>query len=236
MPVQRIPRYKLLLDDLLRYTPLEHPDLKDLTQACQLISQGIKVDLVADFVNETIRHHEAVLSMIDIQKSLIGFHDDLLVPGRVFLKKGKLFKISRKTHQTRYLFLFSDILLYTSPGLLEDQFIFHRKLQLDQCRIETVPDTSSAKHIFQIVTREKSFALYCDSVQEKQAWMNALNDAIRDRRAAQSTLKKDPHQPTNVAAQGLVFDAPVWIPDEYANNCMVCSAEFHFYNRKHHCR
>ena len=29
-PIQRIPRYKLLLDDLKKHTPEKHPDYKDL--------------------------------------------------------------------------------------------------------------------------------------------------------------------------------------------------------------
>ena len=79
--------------------------------------------------------------MIEIQKSLMGFHEGLLTPGRTFIRKGKVQKISRKSHQTRFMFLFSDMLLYASPGILEEQFIFHRKINLDACRVEDVPDT-----------------------------------------------------------------------------------------------
>jgi hypothetical protein len=33
MPIQRIPRYKLLLEDMVRHTPQEHPDHNLLKQA-----------------------------------------------------------------------------------------------------------------------------------------------------------------------------------------------------------
>lgn len=36
-PVQRIPRYKLLLEDLLKHTPTDHPDYSNLQQALNQI-------------------------------------------------------------------------------------------------------------------------------------------------------------------------------------------------------
>jgi FYVE/RhoGEF/PH domain-containing protein 3 len=40
-PVQRIPRYKLLLEDLYKHTPTDHPDYKSLNEAIKLITDGI---------------------------------------------------------------------------------------------------------------------------------------------------------------------------------------------------
>ncbi|XP_037071245.1 rho guanine nucleotide exchange factor 17-like, partial [Pollicipes pollicipes] len=39
MPVQRIPRYELLLKQLVAHTPTEHPDLRPLREACSEIHQ-----------------------------------------------------------------------------------------------------------------------------------------------------------------------------------------------------
>ena len=38
MPVQRVPRYKMLLTDLIRHTPESHPDLPNLKDALSMIS------------------------------------------------------------------------------------------------------------------------------------------------------------------------------------------------------
>ena len=40
-PVQRIPRYKLLLENLLKHTQSSHPDYEDLQRALGQIQQGI---------------------------------------------------------------------------------------------------------------------------------------------------------------------------------------------------
>ena len=48
LPVQRIPRYMLLLDALLKFTPPDHPDFNNLTEAIA------KVKSVADHLNQAV--------------------------------------------------------------------------------------------------------------------------------------------------------------------------------------
>jgi len=45
-PVQRIPRYEMLLKQLIKYTPKEHPDSKNINKAYTSVLS------VADFLNE----------------------------------------------------------------------------------------------------------------------------------------------------------------------------------------
>ena len=107
-PVQRIPRYKLLLEDLLKNTPETHVDYADLKKSLD------QIESVATFVNETIREQESVLKMLSIQRNMSGLTQDLIQPGRRLLKQGILVKICRKTNKPRVLFLFSDILIYAA--------------------------------------------------------------------------------------------------------------------------
>ncbi len=58
MPVQRIPRYKLLLEDLFRRTPESHRDYSGLRDAVALISA------VASEVNEKVRCSEKTLALL----------------------------------------------------------------------------------------------------------------------------------------------------------------------------
>lgn len=43
--VQRVPRYRYLLDDMLRYTERDHPDFKDLTNAFDIVNKGAPASL-----------------------------------------------------------------------------------------------------------------------------------------------------------------------------------------------
>ncbi len=44
-------------------------------------------------MNEHIRDHEMAKEMLDLQKSIVGLKESLLVPGRRFLKKGSVLKV-----------------------------------------------------------------------------------------------------------------------------------------------
>ncbi|KNC99883.1 uncharacterized protein SPPG_05256 [Spizellomyces punctatus DAOM BR117] len=233
MPVQRIPRYKMLVEDLLKHTEVDHPDHSTLQKSLETIAE------VAVFVNETIRHHEMMQELIEMQKCIRGLQEDLVTPGRRLIRRGKVQKICRRRHQTRYLILLSDFLIYTSPGILEDQYVFHRKLDLELCQVIDVPDTQDLQHIFQIVSPEKSFAMYADSQQEKEDWIKAIDGAIRELRSNKSTLRSE-HGDNWYANEKKKkmhhYSAPVWVPDNCANSCMLCSQEFNIIKRKHHCR
>ena len=59
MPVQRIPRYKLLLVDFLKNTPKTHADAEGLEKAVQMISG------TASEINEKIRAHEKTATLLE---------------------------------------------------------------------------------------------------------------------------------------------------------------------------
>lgn len=66
MPVQRIPRYQLLLRELLRVTPEAHPDHRYLTESLERMTE------LAVKINETIREEEELEKVIAIQKKFTG--------------------------------------------------------------------------------------------------------------------------------------------------------------------
>ena len=62
VPVQRIPRYKLLLAELLKYTDEAHHDFANITDALE------KVTAVANDVNEAIRRQEEMSKLLELQE------------------------------------------------------------------------------------------------------------------------------------------------------------------------
>ena len=85
MPIQRIPRYVMLLSDLLKHTDPSHPDYKQLEQAVT------KVEGVARYINEKKREDENMKRLLVINKSIEGtFEDPLVQPHRKFVREGAL--------------------------------------------------------------------------------------------------------------------------------------------------
>jgi hypothetical protein len=65
-PVQRVPRYRLLLQELIKATPEGHPDLAPCKESL------IQVEQVADYVNESIRQREQQEELAEIQACFVG--------------------------------------------------------------------------------------------------------------------------------------------------------------------
>ncbi|CAG8583416.1 1490_t:CDS:10 [Paraglomus occultum] len=243
MPVQRIPRYKLLLEDLLKKTEESHPDYLSLKKAYQVIEH------VATFVNETIRQHEMFITMLEIQKTLSGFDEALLVPGRRFIKRGTVNKECRRRHQEREFFLFSDILIYASPALLDDMYNFHRKFDLEDVTVLPVDKSkgNSQECLSNYQSTEELYGVYKSSIitasqREKESWIEAIREAKEEYLSAKRTLKiadkNVPIQRKDLYKKRVVenYNAPVWVPDSATNKCMNCPEEFTMFRRKHHCR
>ncbi|ORZ13816.1 Dbl homology domain-containing protein [Lobosporangium transversale] len=85
LPVQRIPRYKLLLTDLLENTWPDHVDYQDIASALEKISSR------ADEMNERKRQYENHEKVLLIQNRIIGQHKAPLVqPHRKVVREGML--------------------------------------------------------------------------------------------------------------------------------------------------
>lgn len=105
MPVQRIPRYKLLLLEIQQKTWETHSDFKNLTLATQ------ELERVANHVDASLQIALTMNTILNIQKAVGG---TLLAAHRVFIKEGPLFRIRPGGKPLRlYIYLFNDILILT---------------------------------------------------------------------------------------------------------------------------
>jgi len=102
-PIQRIPRYLLLLRDLQEATEKEHPDHALLESALPLM-QGI-----ADYINHNIKQAEKLKKFMEISsggaKALMQAHRTLQFDGVT---------VDIKSSKTKYhLYIFNDIIIVT---------------------------------------------------------------------------------------------------------------------------
>ena len=89
MPVQRVPRYVLLLDNILKHTGTSHPEYPQLLQALDSIKA------VATYVNEGKRHVENISKLVDVQDRLTGSGVPQLVePFRKFIREGVMHRVT----------------------------------------------------------------------------------------------------------------------------------------------
>ncbi|XP_029776658.1 FYVE, RhoGEF and PH domain-containing protein 3 isoform X3 [Suricata suricatta] len=99
-PVQRVPRYELLLKDYLKRLPRDAPDRKDAERSLELISTA------ANHSNAAIRKLEKMHKLLEVYERL-GGEEDIVNPANELIKEGHILKLSAKngTTQDRQLFL-----------------------------------------------------------------------------------------------------------------------------------
>eukprot|EP00096_Caligus_rogercresseyi_P008821 TRINITY_DN2857_c0_g1_i2.p2 TRINITY_DN2857_c0_g1~~TRINITY_DN2857_c0_g1_i2.p2 ORF type:complete len:582 (-),score=238.73 TRINITY_DN2857_c0_g1_i2:2130-3875(-) len=192
-PIQRIPRYKLLLEDLLKNTSPNHPDRTDLTKAL------LEIEGVARYIDNQIGEHENARKTLDIQKSLLRGLPKILKPGRTLLKTGLLMKVPRSGGGNgiqRFFVLFNDTLLYCKvkgshthlhlpkPNSLECCCL----LPLKHAKVETIVGNG----VFKVTCKREELILYsAEGPAEAEAWVEALKKTIGQLSKDASTLRKE---------------------------------------------
>uniref|UniRef100_A0A670Z8F7 Rho guanine nucleotide exchange factor 17 n=1 Tax=Pseudonaja textilis TaxID=8673 RepID=A0A670Z8F7_PSETE len=111
-PVQRIPRYELLVKDLLKHTSEEHPDYPFLIEAQKSIKQ------VAEKINKGMKSAEELernARIVQEIESHIEGMEDLQAPLRRFLRQEMVVEMKPVGgKKDRSLFLFTDLLVCTT--------------------------------------------------------------------------------------------------------------------------
>jgi len=192
-PVQRIPRYKLLLDDIIKNTPRFHPDRSNLEEA------RTQIDAIAWHINDQIKEHENNELMINIQKSLQGGLPKLIKPGRKLLRHGKLMKVNKSGGhaQPRYFVLFTDMIMYcklkgntTGGGVLElpknDALEVCCVLPLKHTKVEHVV----GKGVFTIQCQKEHLVLYTTNAEDS-TWVEHIQAASKLLKKNSATLKRE---------------------------------------------
>lgn len=128
-------------------------------------------------VTETLEQSENLATLCELQRDIIGF-DNLVQPGRKFIRHGCLLKHSRKGYQQRMFFLFSDILLYTSRSQATLQFKVHGHMPLRGVLIEE-PDGDLSFNGLIIYGGNRALTVAANSPEEKEKWKTDLHNAIQ---------------------------------------------------------
>ncbi|KAM6154208.1 FYVE, RhoGEF and PH domain-containing protein 6 [Erethizon dorsatum] len=230
--VQRIPQYRLLLTDYLKNLLEDSADYRDTQDALAVVIE------VANHANDSMKQGDNFQKLLQIQYSLSG-HQEILQPGRVFLKEGVLMKLSRKVMQPRRFFLFNDVLLYTTP-LQSGMYKLNNMLSLAGMKVRK-PSQEAYQNELKIESVERSFILSASSARERDEWLAAISGAIEEHAKKRVTFcpgrsldEADSEKKEEVTPLG--SKAPIWVPDTRATMCMICTREFTLTWRRHHCR
>ncbi|XP_070651237.1 FYVE, RhoGEF and PH domain-containing protein 3 isoform X7 [Bos indicus] len=225
-PVQRVPRYELLLKDYLKRLPEDAPDWKDAERSLELISTA------ANHSNAAIRKMEKMHKLLEVYERL-GGEEDIVNPANELIKEGHIQKLSAKngTTQDRHLFLFNSMILYCVPKLrlMGQKFSVREKMDISGLQVQDIVK-SGAAHTFIITGKKRSLELQTRTEEEKKEWIQMM-----------SPSSEVPAVPAN-SGGGVSGSEPrrgssKTRRDKEKQGCSSCGETFNsITKRKHHCK
>eukprot|EP01083_Nonionella_stella_P139907 427812_1 len=244
LPVQRLPRYSLLLREIIKRTDKYHPDLYHLQEALEQIGE------ITELINDQMKENDRRMKVAMVEKRFIDLVDSIgffVKPSRMFIAESSNI-IRHDQYGGRIpitLFLFNDCLIY---GYYEESYSygygygdanlrFGSILVFDSLfRIEDVDISESNNNLYhdihslKIRSRHHAIWISFDSHKAKSKW-SAL---IGKQNAIQQTLITN-KSPINKEKNELCLPRPVFVPDDFSVDCMDCKAKFSILLRRHHC-
>ncbi|XP_075041028.1 FYVE, RhoGEF and PH domain-containing protein 1 isoform X1 [Mixophyes fleayi] len=239
-PVQRIPRYELLLKDYLQKLSEESGDRRDAEKSLDLIATA------AEHSNAAIRKMERMHKLLKVYE-LLGGEEDIVNPTNELIKEGHILKLSAKngTTQDRYLILFNDRLLYCVPKLRLIGQKYSVRARIDVEGMELKHSSSpNLTRTFLVSGKQRSLELQARTEEEKKDWIQAIEATMSRHEQTMETYKllnsshrEDEETPPNSPNTDLGKRAPTPIREKEVTMCMKCQEAFNsITKRRHHCK
>ncbi|XP_061641832.1 FYVE, RhoGEF and PH domain-containing protein 5-like isoform X1 [Phyllopteryx taeniolatus] len=224
--IVRVAQYRMILTDYLNNLSPDSQEYED-TQAAVVIVADI-----ADQANDSLRHGENLLRLINIEYSVHG-QRDLLQPGRVFVKEGTLMKVSRRSRQPRHLFLMNDMLLYTYPQQ-DGKYRLKNTLSLTGLKVSK-PIIENVQHALRMEGTDISITLSASSFIEREDWFYTLSRAVSEHNRGSVLFNNCSGEARNRLRVTLGEKPPTLVPVSQVMMCMNCTSDFSLTLRRHHC-
>ena len=170
-PIQRLPRYVLLLEEMAKATPENHPDNGKLSEAIRAIRE------LTSYVNKSKEDSSNTDELRAIEQKVVGLPFELVKSHRVLVKEGAV----RVDKEPMHLWLFSDIGFVTKPAS-RGRYKYRETINLNTAMLQPLEGAS-----FKLVSTGGMLAVTCASVAERMTWSQTLSDTIA---AVQSNLFK----------------------------------------------
>ncbi|KAK5583661.1 hypothetical protein RB653_005259 [Dictyostelium firmibasis] len=166
LPIQRLPRYVMLLQDLLKYTANDHEDFNQLCEALSTIkdlTESINTKKSEEDNNTKIQQVQDQIK--DMPPNTMTLRKRFVTEGCLNLKKDKY-----------YVFLFTDAMILTKPG--KEKKKFKNIINLSTASLNTTDE----QNVLKVISQEGTFKFSTDNPSDREHWIKDIKDAIETAR------------------------------------------------------
>ncbi|XP_022611772.1 neuroepithelial cell-transforming gene 1 protein-like [Seriola dumerili] len=197
IPRSRLVKYPLLLREILRHTPPDHPDVASLDRAITII-QEILSDINVRKGESECQYYIDKLEYLDDKQ-----RDPLIDNCKTLLCHGEL---RNKSGSRLHVFLFSELLVLTRPVTRNDRScfqVYRQPIPVRDLALEDLQDgeirmggsfrgaftnAEKVKNVFRVSSLDpshgQSHTLHVNDVYHKQQWLNCLRTAMAQQQEA----------------------------------------------------
>eukprot|EP01084_Bolivina_argentea_P308187 532831_1 len=162
LPIQRVTRYLLLLEELKKNTSKTHKEYNELEAVIGKILETVNM------INERQREIENMSQCLQVQETMSGLNRNIVEKNRKLLAQF-LFRKSAK-QRGRQFFLFNDLLIITNTKLKVKTIIVLRTID-----IKKVPKSDVQFHLFSI-KHEAIYETDKDRIDELNEFMSLIEN------------------------------------------------------------
>ncbi|XP_054282054.1 uncharacterized protein LOC128999515 isoform X2 [Macrosteles quadrilineatus] len=169
-PVQRILKYHLLLQNIVKQSSPDTPGYSDIVNALSTMTA------IAHHINEMKRRHEHAVRVQEIQSLLLGWQGEDLTTFGELCAEGT-FRVSG-AKALRHVFLFDQILLITKK---KEEGILGYKAHImcsNLMLIESVPGEPLSFHVIPFDNPRLQYTLQARNLEQKREWSLQLKRVI----------------------------------------------------------
>jgi len=174
MPVQRLPRYVMLLQDLLKTYPDNHPDHHETKIALDTMRE------TTEFVNKEKRIAEQQHEIMDIQESLTSDSELLISRERFVVKRGTV-RILKKEKDYHYI-LFNDLILFASEQRISLTSIWSNRkyTEKDRCNLldVTLTKKDEGNNVCVLKTPKRVWIMKFRKPEEYAEWITVYEQTV----------------------------------------------------------
>ncbi|CAD8208908.1 unnamed protein product [Paramecium octaurelia] len=178
-PVQRLPKYVLLLKDLIKHTWQSHPDYESLQVS---VNKFIEVNYKIDILMDNVLKNQM---LFELQKQFFDqINVSIVESTRKYVQSETINVLVSKQQKSVIVYICNDMIILTQRNqnaLVKQHEKLYEYLYLNEkSYCKNKPETQYCKFLFTVSSQEQSITFICQDAEQKQKLLTLCESLIND--------------------------------------------------------